>query len=159
MNVIRSGTAFALYGQWGKLAVQLAGIGHTFPDDVDVLLVGPTGENVVVMSDTGGGADIAGVDVTFADRAAASLPDGTLTSGTFRPTNIGSGDAWPAPAPAVSGSAALAAFDGSDPNGAWSLFVVDDADDDDGVIAGGWCRQGRRTEEGAAYSNPEDTYG
>jgi O-antigen/teichoic acid export membrane protein len=26
MNVIRSGTAFALYGQWGKLAVQLAGI-------------------------------------------------------------------------------------------------------------------------------------
>jgi PST family polysaccharide transporter len=26
MKVIRSGTAFALYGQWGKLAVQLAGI-------------------------------------------------------------------------------------------------------------------------------------
>jgi PKD repeat protein len=121
------------------VTVELAGVAHTFPDDVDVLLVGPTGENVVLMSDTGGGADVSDVTLTFAD-GAAELPNGpTLTSGTFRPTNFGAGDVWPAPAPAASGLTTLATFDGVDPNGTWSLFVVDDADDDDGAIAGGWC--------------------
>jgi Bacterial Ig-like domain (group 3) len=34
---------------------------------------------------------------------------------------------------------ALAAFDGSDPNGTWSLYVTDGYADDSGWIDGGWC--------------------
>ena len=33
----------------------------------------------------------------------------------------------------------LATFNGHDPNGTWSLFVVDDEDDYMGSIDGGWC--------------------
>ena len=33
---------------------------------------------------------------------------------------------------------ALSVFDGTDPNGTWKLYVVDDAADDTGAITGGW---------------------
>ena len=48
-------------------------------------------------------------------------------------------------------------FAGTDPNGAWSLYIMDDAGGDDGVITGGWSiavttsgqRQRRRGDTGA----------
>ena len=62
--------------------------------------------------------------------------------GTFRPSDDDSQAAdvaFPAPAPAPSTATALATFNGSNPNGVWSLFVVDDAGADAGSIGGGWC--------------------
>jgi PKD repeat protein len=121
----------------GLVTVQLAGIAHTFPGDIDVLLVGPTGANVILMSDVGGGIDVSGVVVTFAD---SGPPLGSpLGSGTNHPTNNGGGDSWPAPAPAPSGATTLATFGNTDPNGVWSLYVLDDEADDLGSIGGGWC--------------------
>jgi hypothetical protein len=76
------------------------------------------------------------VNLTFDDAAAAGVP-ATLVSGTFRPSNVGGGDVFPG-APAGAPSSALAAFAGTDPNGPWRLFVVDDAGADKGVIAGGF---------------------
>ena len=100
---------------------------HTFPGDIDVLLVGPGGQNAIIMSDVGGGADVTGVTLTL-DDAAASQPAGSpLVTGTFKPTNVGTSDAWPAPAPAPSGGSPLSVFNGTSPNGTWSLYVVDDA--------------------------------
>ncbi|HEX2688222.1 MAG TPA: proprotein convertase P-domain-containing protein, partial [Kofleriaceae bacterium] len=116
--------------------VTLSGLTHTFPSDIDVLLVGPQGQQVILLSDAGGGTDIVGVNLTFDDAAAAGVPT-TLVSGTFRPSNVGGGDVFPG-APAGAPSAALAAFAGTDPNGPWRLFVVDDAGADKGVIAGGF---------------------
>src|SRR5205814_6733498 len=71
---------------------------------------------------------------------------GTPVSGTFRPTNYGTGDLFPAPAPqvtynnaATAGSATFASvFNGTNPNGTWSLYVVDDASADIGTMSGGW---------------------
>src|SRR5690242_7366033 len=40
-----------------KVTVTLQGFSHTFPRDVDVLLVGPTGRTVFLMSDVGSGTD------------------------------------------------------------------------------------------------------
>jgi subtilisin-like proprotein convertase family protein len=121
------------------VTVQLAGISHTFPDDLDVLLVGPAGANVILMSDTGQTFDLAGVTVTFAD-AGGPLPDaGQIVTGTYRPTNAGGADSWPTPAPVASGQTALDTFVGFDPNGTWNLFVIDDATGDTGSIDGGWC--------------------
>ncbi|HET7503676.1 MAG TPA: proprotein convertase P-domain-containing protein [Kofleriaceae bacterium] len=112
------------------------GFSHTFPADVDILLVGPQGQQVILLSDAGGGTDAIGLNLTFDDAAAATAP-GTLVSGTFKPTNIGTGDIFPGAPPGAPASA-LATFAGTDPNGAWRLFVVDDAGADLGSIAGGW---------------------
>jgi hypothetical protein len=110
------------------------------PDDVDVLLVGPTGVNAILMSDVGDFTNPGGVTLTLSDAAGSGLPDNaTLVSGTFQPTNIGGGDAFPGPAPAPAGTSNLSAFDGTNPNGTWSLYVVDDrASAGTGSFAGGW---------------------
>ena len=47
------------------------------------------------MSDVGGGTDAVNANLTFDDAAAAI--GATVVSGTFRPTNIGTGDLFPAP--------------------------------------------------------------
>jgi subtilisin-like proprotein convertase family protein len=120
-------------------SVQLLGIGHTFPLDIDMLLVGPgTPQNAIIMSDVGGATGVSGINLTLKDIAAQSIPT-PLASGTFQPTNVVPGDAFAAPAPAPTGESALSTFDGSNPNGDWKLFVVDDTDGDQGTVAGGWC--------------------
>ena len=114
-----------------RVTVQLGGVSHQVPVDFDVLLVGPAGQNIMLMSDVGGNANTTNVTLTFADSAGGTIPaGGPLTSGTFRPSDDDSQAAdvaFPAPAPAPSTATALATFNGSNPNGIWSLFVVDDA--------------------------------
>jgi subtilisin-like proprotein convertase family protein len=119
-----------------KVTATLHGFNHTFPGDVDILMVSPSGQKVILMSDVGGGTDAVNASITFDDAAAAI---GTaVVSGTFRPTNSGTGDTFPAPAPAAPYGAALSAFNNLNPNGAWSLYVVDDAGTDIGSMVGGW---------------------
>jgi hypothetical protein len=120
-----------------------------------VLLVAPDGRNVVAMGDVGETIDSSGVTnltITLDDEAAAALPvaeDEALTSGSFQPfdnfglvdnENPASGQLndFPTPAPTPSGNNALSTFDGSDPNGEWQLFVLDDNIIDEGSLATGW---------------------
>src|SRR5262249_58826040 len=73
------------------------------------------------------------------DAAASSLPDsGELSTGTYKPTNFDATgpDTFPSPAPAPSGGSALSVFNGTDPNGIWSLYIVDDNPGDGGSITG-----------------------
>lgn len=139
--------AGGLTGSLTNVRVTLKNFSHTFPSDVDVLLVGPGGQKFIVLSDVIGGTDAVNVTWTLDDAGATLVPTtGTPVSGTFRPTNIGTGDVFPAPAPpapyenpATAGAATFASvFNGTDPNGTWSLYVVDDAGIDSGTIAGGW---------------------
>ena len=126
-------------GPVSKVVVKLTNFNHTFPDDVDILLVGPSGEKVVIMSDVGGGTDAVNVTLTLDDAAVSGLPDaGPLVSGTFRPTNIGAVDTFPAPAPPAPYAGVLSAFNGTTPNGTWSLFAVDAFSLDAGSLMGGW---------------------
>ena len=69
-------TVSGFTGTITDLDVRIAGLFHTFPDDVDVMLVGPTGAAVVFRSDAGGSADAVGVALEFDDEAAAGIPDG-----------------------------------------------------------------------------------
>jgi subtilisin-like proprotein convertase family protein len=131
-----------------KVSVTLKNMSHTFPDDVDVLLVGPTGRKFIVISDAGDTNDWVGATITLDDAAAASLGDtASNQTGSFKPGNFGTvQDPFPAPAPAgpylspaPGGAETFAtAFGGLDPNGTWSLYVVDDAATDVGTFAGGW---------------------
>ena len=134
-NIVVSGFA----GTVSKVTVALTNLNHTFPDDVDVLLVGPTGAKMILMSDAGGGLDVLNVTLNFDDTAPGALPDSTqIVSGTFRPTNFLTGDTFPAPAPPGPYGSALSVFNGLNPNGTWSLYVFDDASGDLGNISGGW---------------------
>jgi subtilisin-like proprotein convertase family protein len=119
-----------------KVTVKIENFSHTFPGDVDILLVGPGGQNVLLMSDQGGGNDASGITLTFDDAAATPLP-ATLVTGTFRPTIDGTTDNFPAPAP-VPSSILLSVFNGTIANGTWRLYVYDDAGVDVGSIASGW---------------------
>lgn len=128
-----------LAGVVGKVTVTLSNISHAYPDDIDALLVSPSGRGVVLMSDAGGNRSLNNVTLTFDDAAASSLPDlGPITSGTWKPTNYDNLDTFPLPAPAGPYSTLLSSFNGGAPNGLWSLFVLDDSFGDLGSIDGGW---------------------
>ena len=86
-------------------------------------------------------------DVTLDDEATQALTaDAPLVNGTFKPTNVvgndtDGADLFPNPAPAIPRDlgSALSVFVGTNPNGAWQLFLVDDAANDGGVLlAPGW---------------------
>ncbi|WP_410985719.1 hypothetical protein [Bacillus cereus] len=131
-----------LSGGVTQVTVTLIGLTHTFPDDVDVLLVGPQGQNVILMSDAGNGFAVNNVILTFNDFAQSLLPDESqIVSGTFQPTNyLGADpipvDNFPFPAPPPPYGSALNVFNGINPNGVWNLFVFDDFGQDSGSILG-----------------------
>ncbi|NHA67138.1 beta strand repeat-containing protein [Phycicoccus flavus] len=125
------------------VTLTLPSVTHGGLADVDMLLVAPTGQNLVVLSDVGSnGLRIAAADsLTFSDAGVAFPAGVNIVSGTYLPTNDGAGstDSWPAPAPtASSASTFAAAFTGIAPNGTWSLYVVDDSSGDVGQLTGGW---------------------
>lgn len=128
-----------------NLKVHINGFSHPATNDVDVLLVGPGGQKLVLFSDAGN-AGASNINLVFDDAAATQLPlAGALVSGTFKPTDPSAGDVFPAPAPsapnypAPAGAATLSSiFGGIDPNGTWSLYVVDDNGNNAGSISG-WC--------------------
>ena len=126
-------------GRVSKATVTLNGLSHTFPHDVNVMLVSPSGSNVLVISHTGGGHAVTNLTLTFDDAAPGTLPNyNPITSGTYKPSSYEGPVALPGTAPAAFYRSALSGVNWSNPNGAWSLYVFDDSPGDAGVIAGGW---------------------
>ena len=125
-------------GKVTKVTVFLDNFSHSFPGDVDIALVGPGGQRLLLMSDLGGGTDAVNADLTFDD--AGAVFGTSIVTGTFKPTNSATGDVFPAPGPvgAFPEPQLLSVFNNLNPNGTWSLFVVDDAGTDGGSISGGW---------------------
>ena len=129
-----------LGGNITDLNVELYGYSHAYPDDVAVLLVGPKGQKVLLMSNAGGANVVNGKNVGFDDESYVHLPDeGQIVNYIYKPTQFGSPTLpFPSPAPAGPYAASLSAFDGTNPNGTWDLYVVDDSGRDVGQISGGW---------------------
>jgi subtilisin-like proprotein convertase family protein len=134
-----------------NVTVKLNGFSHTFPSDVDVLLVSPTGRKMIIFSDAGSSIDASNANITLNDAASSALPELTaILTGTYRPANYSIvQDAFAAPAPAgpyltaAPGgtdtlTSAFTGAPGGNPNGTWSLYVVDDLGGDVGSFAGGW---------------------
>ena len=124
----------------GSVSVSLRNVSHAVPDHFDILLVGPNDRTVLLMSDAGGANPINSANLTFSATASSSLPDSSqILSGTYLPSNYESAlDTFPAPAPAGPYGATLTAFNGSNPNGQWRLFVYDDTTGVVGSISNGW---------------------
>lgn len=124
-----------LAGTVQHVAVRLDGLSHTFPADLDVLLVGPGGQAAMVMSDIGISNDVNNITMTFQD--GAPVPPQQLVSGTYAPADNAPAEvALPAPAPAGPYGSSLSVFNGTNPNGAWRLFVIDDSVTDGGSLGG-----------------------
>jgi subtilisin-like proprotein convertase family protein len=126
--------------------VQLNDFSHEYTDDIDMILVGPTGQKTILMSDAGGSFFMLGYNLTFDDAASSSLPAGAFTkNGTYKPTDLNdhesvcsgsASDAFPAPAPSGPYPTTLSVFNGVNPNGNWQLFIVDDCTDFAGSLRG-----------------------
>jgi hypothetical protein len=132
-------TVTGVVGAISDVNVTLMGFSHTFPNDVGVLLVGPGGQRVVLMDGAGGFTPVVNANITLDDQAPTNLPaSGGIPSGSYRPTNFFPADIFPPPAPGAPYGALLSVFNSTNPNGTWSLFVNDFAEEDSGTISGGW---------------------
>ncbi|MBI5372453.1 MAG: M36 family metallopeptidase [Sphingobacteriales bacterium] len=116
-------------------SVNINGISHTWPSDIDMLLQAPNGSNVILMSDRGGSVDIVNANLVFDDASLVDLPSSGIVSGTYRPTNTAGPDNFPAPGPGSISqiNPRLANFSGNF-NGDWKLFINDQAAGDVGLV-------------------------
>ena len=134
-----------------KIQVLLSNFSHGFPTDVDILLVGPQGQRCMLMSDAGGGVPgYSNAILNFSSTFPTVLPQNTASTGNLRPANYANEfnasdltDNFPAPGPGTLNDqpADLNVFNLTNPNGTWSLYVVDDTSGFAGSIAGGWTLQ------------------
>ena len=120
-----------------KVRVRLNNLRHEALPQVGVVLVGPAGQSVFLMSGAGRYGDFIELTLTF-DDTAALIPRGNdrPLTGTYKPTVYPPVPVFPAPAPSAPYASALSAFNGTDPNGTWSLYVISQGGI--GQITGGW---------------------
>ena len=133
------------------LNVVIDGFTHDNPEDVDMLLVGPQGHSVVLMSDAGdsqGGT----YSLTFDDEAAAQPGQFLVDGASYQPSDYapnecvsfgGPADAGdPFNVPGAPTGTTLSVFDGTNPNGSWRLYVLDDCGQPEALGGGSlqsWC--------------------
>jgi uncharacterized repeat protein (TIGR01451 family) len=126
-------------GSVGKATVVFAGLTHTWPADIDAVLESPSKQSTLLMANAGAGNSVHNVTLTFDDAASVYLPqNGQIVSGVSRPTPYFPVATFPVPAPPVPYATNLSGFNGSNPNGAWSLFIIDDSLENAGAISNGW---------------------
>jgi cysteine-rich repeat protein len=98
-------------------------IAHARADEIDLFLTAPSGQRIDLVTDVGGGNVDLWRGTVFDDDAGSPVSDTTLPpSGT--------------PLGAVVPEGALGAFLGENPNGVWTLTVVDDASGNTGTLNG-----------------------
>lgn len=139
-----------LAGVLSGISLQINNLTLTSANEVDMLLAGPEGQNLVFWSDVGSLASVSSQSFTITDSAASQLPVGSpIAGGTYRPTAVNTEGTLTFPAPAPSGpynaaapfgASTLDVFSHTNPNGYWSLFLYDDIPDtvSSGQI-GNWC--------------------
>lgn len=128
--------AYGLAGPAVNVRVTLHSFTHTEPSGVDILLVAPNGQNVVLMSDVCDALN--GVTLTFDDAAAGPIASPCMP-GTYKPFDGAATDAEFSDAIAGPYGTTLAPL-GSGPNGTWNLYVSNNENGGPtgGSISGGW---------------------
>ncbi len=118
--------------------VTISGLTHANPDDLDVMLVGPTGVSIVLMSDAGGETDLDNMFIRFVNPPffGQPLPDDDPIDGQdYFPGDFDDGDdTFPDPAPDPGDATDFSVFVGTPVAGSWSLYVVDDSTGESGEI-------------------------
>jgi len=122
-----------------SVSVTIPNISHTYYDDLDIMLISPTGQRIILMSDCGGDNSGTGNRNYSFVQGGTILNNGSqpTASGQVSPTDYETGESYPA---AWGNSILLTGmnqFTGN-PNGLWTLRVRDDFSQDVGSLIGGW---------------------
>ena len=136
-----------LHGVVTSVRVTINGLSHPYSLDAGMVLQSPTGASFLIQN--GAGVGVNNITYTLADNGVARLPhQDPWPAGIYKPTSYYRDDSFPAPGPGTvygnpgpvaDGTATFAStFNGTAPNGAWRLFVIDFAIPDGGSINGGW---------------------
>jgi hypothetical protein len=139
-----------------KARVTLSDVQGGAARDLDVLLVGPGGGTILFSDICSAGGfipDFVHETFTFDDDASAPIPDvcpSPPPSGTYKPGNYDTSDNFPGISPPY--PLGLANVRGTNPNGNWGLYAVDDSYPDPVTINGGWSLD--LTTTGAVAATP-----
>jgi Ca2+-binding RTX toxin-like protein len=120
----------------------LVAMNHGLADDIEALMVAPGGQTTVLIADAGGSATVVNDTITLDDQAQLVAPDtGGFVGGlSYRPADyeMPGLEAYTPPAPLPPHGLTMSTSNGSNPNGTWRLYVVDDRFPDSGQFSGGW---------------------
>lgn len=96
-------------------------ITHTWSADLELTLISPAGTRVLLTSDNGGSNDDVYDGTLWSDAVNVPVTDFAFADGVV--------------ATELTGESALSVFNGEDPNGTWTLEIVDNAGVDTGTIS------------------------
>jgi subtilisin-like proprotein convertase family protein len=129
-----------LTGTVNHLTVSLNNVTYQYSQDLDVLLVGPGGQKFILVANSGPsgtGHEATNATLVLSDSGTLpvqSTPWAPNATTTFKPVNFGGfNETWPSPAPGApygdpgttgTGATLGSEFDGTNPNGTWSLYVI-----------------------------------
>ena len=125
--VVSSTIAAAGGGSTITRIVLTSRITHTFASDLDITVQSPSGTVVTLTTDNGGSNDNVYNGTIWDDRGGTLNPPGPATDNVY--VNL-------VPETPLVAEEALAAFNGENPNGTWTLTVSDDLGGDGGSIDG-----------------------
>lgn len=130
-----------------SMQVALTNLNHSHPDDLDILLVSPSGTKVMLMSDAGGTNAVNAATLVFVGEAAgyqyppyqdaiSSYATSLYWCGNYE----GESDSMPSPAPSAPYGTDLDVLKQTDPcpNGTWRLYISDDRQGQTGALYGSW---------------------
>jgi len=155
-----------LSGTVTKATVTLIGYQSSSPDDTDMVITGPNGQKVMLMSDACGASGLQNDNWTFDDSAPTFLsnngPCPSYQETSFMPSNYLGGapepdDLSPGGGPPPPYVNALSFFDGASPNGSWNLYVVDDSAGFLGFDIAGWALTLEVQPPGSGDTTPPET--
>jgi len=133
-----------LSGSVANTLVTFTNLYHSSPKDIDALLVSPSGAKSYLMAKAGADLTVSKVTLAFDNASTNALPKSTqIVSGTYRPTAYAiATPPFPVPAPPSTPASPyttnLSTFIGTNPNGDWSLFIIDDFAPYSGIVSNGW---------------------
>ena len=106
-----------------SMEVEIQDLSHTFPEDLDLYLISPSGNFIELMTDRGGDDPITNVDLVFRD-SETGIPGEPIVEGDYQPEGLFN-----------STDAGFGKFvGGSSGVGSWLLLAIDSAADDTGSI-------------------------
>jgi len=126
------------FGVVTDLELDIRGLSHPFPDDLEIYLLHPTFATIKILQDQGDGVDLLGAFLTFRDAALNAPPDeSNLVPNPMFDSRAGLITQVYRPQGLVDGSdGGFADFEGIPGGGRWGLLIVDDSMGDTGSFDG-----------------------
>lgn len=129
-----------------SLELQLTGLSHTYPDDMEVYLIDPFGETLLVMFNRGNGVNIDGITLIFNDSGGRLPLD--YDNSALDPSIPGNLATYYRPEGAGGMSNFVKQSGGTD---TWNLLIIDGVPDDGGSLES-WTLRGTAVPEPVTLS-------